>query len=378
MSRKQVERHLPPIEDTFTNFGGFAPNASRQAMLLRTLREATQRLRGKDSIPFYSMREIAHYFGVPLRTVAIVYENLELEGLLNRIRGSKTMLVGTSIAPSKPVRALIGIPLWLHAVVVSPYSRLLHWELEERLRHCGFVADIIFFRGDEVNRPEFAERLLQHNLNYIIWHTPHPLSSHVILSLKDSGVKQILIHPSDNFSSLSLPTYYQDWKSAYRQMSSDWRANGIKTVLVPEPTYMPSQRAMKSFAATVGTRDLDVRFIEGSAADLHKAALKQPENSTVVAFLDQLGADTICNEEPVIIEQILQHCRVAFCRGPLRVPYFHHRKAQADLVRFSAREIAEKIVNDIRDNKIPGEGPIHTFKAMYEPQAAFGSNSENL
>lgn len=377
MARKQVERTLPPIDSFFDSFRGFDPKASRQTALLKELRGAAKKLRSKNTRPFYAMRDVAKHFGVPLRTVAIAYEELELEGLLNRIRGSKTMLVGKTESPRKPVRALIGIPLWLHAIVVSPYSRLLHWELEDRLRHCGFVADIIFFRGDEVSKPEFADRLLQHNLDYIIWHTPHPSASQVILSLKDSGVRQIIIQPADNPISLALPTYFQDWQTAYKLMAADWHKHGIKTVLLFEPVYVPSQKAMKSFDATLRAAGLEVKTVKGTAAGLRDAALALPGPSTIVAFLDQLGADTICNEEPVVIEEILHHCRMAFCRGPLRVPYFQHRKAFADLVRFSAQEIAEKIVHDIRDSAIPGEGCVHTFHALYEPQAPFAM-TENL
>lgn len=373
MARTQVERSLPSITSTFRMFQGFNSSTSRQAALLKELRSAAKKLRLKDARPFFSMRDVGAHFEVPLRTVAIAYEQLELEGLLNRIRGSKTMLMGKALSPRKPVRALIGIPLWLHAVVVSPYSRLLHVELEDRLRRCGFVADIIFFRGNEVASPEFANRLLQHNLDYILWHTPHPSASQVILSLKDSGVRQIIIQPADNPISRALPTYFQDWQAAYKLMATDWRKHAIKTVLLSEPIYLPSKKAMKSFEATLRSEGIDMRIVAGTADQLRRTALSLSGSSTVVAFLDQLGADTICNEEPVLIAQILKHCRVAFCRGPLRVPYFQHRNVCADLVRFSAPEIAEKVVRDIQDGKILAGGHMHTFQAHYEPQVPFAS-----
>ncbi len=378
MARKQVERSLPPVEKTFVAFAGFDPKTSRQGVILHELRVAAKKLRGTTSRPFYAMRDIAQYFEVPLRTVAVAYEELELEGLLNRIRGSKTLLIGKTISPRKPVRAVVGIPLWLHSIVVSPYTRLLHVELEERLRRCGFVADIIFFRDNERSKPEFAERLLQHKLDFVIWHTPHASDAQVLLFLKDSGVQQILIQTVENPISLALPSYFLNWQVGYQAMMDNWLAQGIKTVLLPEPAYVRSQKAMHGFASMLTNCGLDVRFIKGQPVALRNAALKLRGDSTVVAFLDQLGADAFCNEEPVLIEEILKHCRLAFCRGPLRIPYFRHRDAAADVVGFSAHETAERIVNDLRDGHILGDGRNNVFEAHYTPQVSFSTNIEIL
>lgn len=378
MARKQVERSLPPVNVAFKSFRGFPAKASRQLLLLNELRGVAKKLRTKGSRPFYAMRAVALYFKVPLRTVAIAYEHLELEGILNRIRGSKTLLAGKNPSPSKPVRAVIGIPVWLHAIVVSPYSRALHWELEERLRHYGYVADIIFFRGDEVSRPDFAERLLNHNLDYLIWHTPHPLANQVLLSLKDHGVRQILVQPADNPSSLPMATYFQDWQHGYKLMAAEWKKLGIQTIIVPEPSYLPSKKALKSFSMILTANRLQVLMVRSSAGDIHHAAMNLPRKSYVVAFLDQLGAETICNEEPVIIEEILAHGRLAFCRGPIRAPYFLHREAAADLVRFSPGEIASRLADDIRNNNLPTETSSHTFRPVYENQVSFRTNVEIL
>lgn len=366
MARKQVERTLPALSEAFASFCEFPPGISHQSALLKELRSAARQFRTKDSRPFYAMREVARFFHVPLRTVAIAYEQLELEGLLNRIRGSRTMLVGKTRSPRKPVRGIVGIPLWLHAFVVSPYSRYLHWELEERLRQCGFVADIVFFRGDEVAQAHFTERLLEHNLDYIIWHTPHPRAQQTLLSLKDSGVHQIIVQPADNPTSMPLPTYFQDWRSGYQQMGAHWASSGIRIVLTPKPVYLPSLRALKSFTATLEAAGLEVQLVEPSAEALLRAAQDLPQQDCGVAFLDQLGADTICNENPVEIEKLLEFCRVAFCRGPIHTPYFRHRDAKVDLVRFSPEEAANRIVNDLRDNKIPHPGETPTFHAIYE------------
>jgi hypothetical protein len=377
MARKQVDRTLPPLETLCDAFQGFPPEANRQALILAELRQLAKKLRRKETQPFYAMRDVAAFYKVPLRSVAIAYERLELEGILNRIRGSKTMLAGKTISPSKPVRAVIGIPLWLHAIVVSPYSRQFHIELEGRLRNCGFVADIIFFRGTEVTSPDFAARLLHHNLDYVIWHTPHPLINQVLLSLKDSGVRQILIQPADNPLSLELPTYLQDWQSGYKQMAANWHEAGIRHLITPKPVYLPSQKAMRAFAAIMSAHGLKVDYVADNAPALRDAALRHKGSTCGVAFLDQLGADAICNGDPTVVEEIMAHCRVAFCRGPIRVPYFSQRDATADQVFFSASDTAARLANDLRDNNLPS-GKTATFQAQFQQNVPFRNHSDVL
>lgn len=378
MARKKIQRSLPAVKSLFKSFKGFPAKSSRQLLLLNELRSAAKALRTKSPRPFYAMREISLHFKVPLRTVAIAYEQLELEGILNRIRGSKTLLAGKSLSPRKPVRAVVGIPVSFHAIVVSPYSRALHLELEERLRNYGYVADIIFFRDDEVANPDFAERLQNHNLDYLIWHTPHSQANQVLLSLKDHGVRQILVQSIDNPNSLPVTTYFQDWQHGYKLMAEEWKKLGILTVIVPEPSYLSSKRALKSFSLVMTAARLRVIMVKNSAQDILHAAMKMPRKSYGVAFLDQMDAEIICNQEPVIVDRILKHGRLAFCRGPIRAPYFIRRDAAVDLVRFLPSEIAARLADGIRNYSPPSETPGHTFHSVYENQVSFRNNVEIL
>jgi len=378
MARKQVSRNLPPLEQFASRLTDTPSETSKQLAIETELLKVARRLRKQESRPFYPMRQVADYFSVPLRTVALAYLGLEKKGFLNCIRGSQTLLVGKKLAPRSAIRGVVGIPLWLHAFVVSPYSRLFNIELEERLRENGFVADIIFFHGDEVKENDFAQRLLNHNLDQVIWHTPHPLALNILLSLKDHGIRQVIIQPSDSASAIPVPTYLQDWQGAYREMAQVWRANGISRVLVPDPDYLPSKRAVKSFLAILARHGLETEVVGSNARLLRdKLAPLRKKSNVVIAFVDQLGADTICNEEPVILSDILESSRVAFCRGPIRLPYFNNRPAQVDLVRFSPLEIADRLVNDlVRDPN--AQGTIHTFEARFEAQVTLNKYAEML
>ena len=378
MARKPVPRDLPPSAELLGDFSGFDETLSKQAALTTHLRKIALRLQGAGARPFYSMREVVKQFRLPLRTVALAYEALEHEGLLNRRRSSHTLLVGKKISPRKQVRAVVGIPVWLHAMVVSPYSRNFHVEIENLLRQHGFVADLIFFRGDEVSSPDFAQRLIQHNLDFVLWHTPHPHAIDVLRTLRDHGVRQIIVQPIDSQLSIELPGYLQDWPGAYRAMARAWREAGIRAVLVPDPVYLPSRRAKTSFANIFAEHGIDFRYVSPDATALLEQVSSHRPGSVGVAFFDQEGADTICNEEPVLIEELIRRCRVAFCRGPIRMPYFHHRDARIDIVRFSATEIASRIASDLRETLSAGQQVLHIFQASYLPQVSFRASAELL
>ncbi|MDR2673576.1 MAG: hypothetical protein LBC18_01575 [Opitutaceae bacterium] len=367
MARKQVTRDLPSLQVHVDEFCALPDDANRQAAILDHLRKAALKMQKDESQPFYSMRQIAALFKLPLRTVAIAYEQLEKEGVLNRIRGSKTVLEGRASLSRDPVRAIVGLPIWLHAIVVSPYSRMLYIELEERLRSHGFVADIIFFRDKEATSTDFPKRLLQHRLDYVIWHTPHPLANQTLLSLKDHGIKQILVHPSDNPTSINLPMYLQDWQRAYAELAATWQEAGIRQVIVPEPLYLPSKRALRTFSATLEARGLKVSLVDGDARTLAKQAGQHAAGRCAVAFIDQLGAEAICNEESVVIEQLLKTTRMAFCRGPIRMPYFHNRKVAVDVIGFSPVEVAQRVVGDLRWGIPPPGKQTPAFTATFRP-----------
>jgi hypothetical protein len=299
--------------------------------------------------------------------------------LLTRIRGSQTLLVGKVISPRSPVRAIVGIPIWLHALVVSPYSRALHIEMEEKLRESGFVADFIFFRGDEIQEPSFVTRLLHHNLDQVVWHTPHPLATNVLLSLKDHGIRQVTIQSTESRTSIPIPTYLMDWQPAYRELAKRWFDEGIRKVIVPDPVYLPSKRALKAFLSTLTKSGLEYVVVDGDPKLLQHAALSdKKQESTAIAFMDQQGADAICNEEPVILEELSRTCRIAFCRGPIRLPYFNHRPVPVDIVRFSPVEIADRIVHDLIQGTTITEGVIHVFQASYQAQIALNTQNEAL
>ncbi len=146
MARTKVIRGLPGLHEVLPKSDAAAPEQSVQAFLLESLRQ--DRAKSPDrQAPRLLFHAGGHKsFGAPLRTVALVYGALEKEGILSRIRGSQTMLNGKENTRRYSIRGIIGIPIWIKMMALSPYSQSLNMLLEERIRLSGFIADLIFIR----------------------------------------------------------------------------------------------------------------------------------------------------------------------------------------------------------------------------------------
>src|SRR5216684_9266696 len=90
--------------------------ASRTELMLKLLRQNAKKFRKEEAAPFYSIRAVATRFRMPTTTIFRLYQQLESEGLLQTIWGSKTMLQpDTSATPSKA--QILSIP-----VSVAPFA----------------------------------------------------------------------------------------------------------------------------------------------------------------------------------------------------------------------------------------------------------------
>jgi hypothetical protein len=72
---------------------------------------------------------------------------------------------------------------------------------------------------------------------------------------------------------------------------------------------------MQSFTTILGKRGPKIKLMPGAAQKIFDEVKQHPPRRCAVAFFDQLGAETICNGEPVIMEHVLKQARLAFCRG---------------------------------------------------------------
>src|SRR5690349_19085993 len=89
MPRARISADLGPLPRGSTLSGYNRTENLRQ--LLRSLALKNQR---EQPRVFYSLREVATKLRVPISAVAKIYREMEQEGLLSRVRSSKTILNG--------------------------------------------------------------------------------------------------------------------------------------------------------------------------------------------------------------------------------------------------------------------------------------------
>ena len=374
MARHNTIRNLPQLKEVIPHFNGLSKGQTHYRSILEMLRGLCENLRKDTPQTFYSMRDVAVFFDVQLRTIAVVYESLEQEGLLNRIRGSRTLLSGKKNAPIHSIRGVVGLPIWLDMLVASSFTRHVNMDLEERLRLRGFVADLIFHvTKQEENHADFAERLLKHQLDIVIWQNPGPRCHQNILTLQDHGVRIVVIQTTEAKTNLPAVTYIQDWKPAYVELGKHWREGKIGTVLLPinlqNIAYDAELKIFKSIMAGAGLA------VEPCSDDpmevLRKSKAASRKQKVAIGFLDLPTADRFCNHEPLITEKLAQTASLAFCRGALRSPYLQDRGIRPDIVGFSPNETAEKIVEDIQILPSLKNGIRHTFEAHFWKKTDF-------
>ena len=371
MARRAIIKDLPPLSELLKAYQALLPGRSRQQALTMAIRNIALSLQQDEPLIFYSIREIASGLSAPLRTTALAYEALDMEGLLHRMRGSYTLLLGKQAATRRPVNGVVGLPIWHTAMVTSPLEAVYQREMDEQLRSYGFVVDSIFFHTGEECEPNFATRLLRHHLDTLIWHSPHPLSSHVLLSLREHGVRLVLIQAQESRLSIPARTHLCDWQTAYHEMAANWRASGIMRVIIPRTTYLPSQRAIKGLLPILEAFGLETALIEPeqkALAEFFKDSDPQKSKTDALAFVDLSTADKLCNGYPDSIEKIAMHTRLAFCRGPVRIPRLATKRIRVDVVQLDPVSLVRSVVEDLRDPEQTHEGPRHTFAAKYSPQ----------
>jgi hypothetical protein len=113
--------------------------------LVGILRDVAVKNQQEQPSAFHSVRDVATHFRVPVSTVSRVYRTLEQEGLLSRVRGSKTLLQGLHFGRQLKVRAFVGFPASVSRFVTLQGYRTFLIRIRHELRLRGFAAATAFF-----------------------------------------------------------------------------------------------------------------------------------------------------------------------------------------------------------------------------------------
>lgn len=358
MARKKVVRRLPQLP----KIPALKPNEHKAERLLEIMRHVAVAAQEERPRTFYSMREVASKFRVPISTVAHTYQRLEQEGLLTRIRGSKTTLRGLKYDRKLSVRAFVGLPTTISKYVTVQDYRMFLMCVRRQLRVNGFAAAMLDIECHEAD--DFAERVRKYEIDTIIWFQPGRLAKQAVLRLNDLGLRIVGVSHGGR---PSLPCHYQVRReTAIRNILRSWRAEaGLKSVIVVSGQARDTLVDQVRFEEILSEEEFKSEFQSASSESISKVlkSLSQKDNVGIV-FLSS-AAPMFAFRSPETMTAILQKRRVALIEGPVNMPFARIPDVNVDLVLVDWQSIAEKIVNDL----IAQEGRDGEHRVVFEAEA---------
>ncbi len=364
MRQFRLSHELPELTGALITVRSSAADRTKSEHVLDALRQLGDRCRGDKPLPFYPVREVAECFGVPVSLVARVYRQLEAEGLLLRIRSVGTMLQPKRRQPRQAIRGVVGLPVWQYGHSQMPDWQIFFRTLAERLRIRHFLADFVFYRAGEEFTSALEDRLLDYHLDHLVWFKPLGAGRELMRTLADKGVRIAVVTEGQ----LAFPgrRYIISWDRALRRGVAQWKARGIRRVLVcraldPVPYDATDPEALLEAAGMACEQHPQ----PGTSVTIAPAAL---DRRTAVLIWDNLfctasdtlfaaGTAALLKEHPVICT--------------------HHLNTWPDLVAgvrsdfaiLNWTEIADRVADDIARGQLTEHREPVTFQARWHPQA---------
>src|SRR5688572_26900057 len=342
MARKKVTRALAPLP---------SPRHLEKAhhkteTLTAILRDVAVKNQQEQPRAFHSVRAVAAHFKVPVSTVSRAYRQLELEGLISRVRGSKTVLQGLNFDRQLKVRAFVGFPTSLSAFVTLQDYRTFFIRIRRELRLRGFAAATAFFEPEEAGTDALSKRFKAYEVDTVIWFQPVKEARTTALHLADMGIRLIGI---GNDASSAIPIRYQVRRqSAIRTLLTNWKAQGPERVVLVESKDQRASAVREALPAIFD--ELEIRWsvatYKGQRSEAFLRELQRKKADGII-FSSSALASKFCFRAPGAVADLLQSHRVAFLNGPVSMPFARVPEIKVDLVMVDWQEVARTIVDDL-------------------------------
>ncbi len=340
--RTKVSRDLGPLPH------GLALSSahSKTEGLLQVLRSLALKNQREQPRVFYSLREVAKRFRMPVSTVAKIYRDMEHEGLLSRVRGSKTVLNGLRYNRRR-VRAFVGLPALLANFVAIPDYRRFFICIRRQLWLRGFASTMVFFRPEEAADGTLRDRLKEHEVDAVIWLFPGQSTKESILRLVDMGVRVVGV---SSVGTPNLPSRYFLWRErAIATLVGDWQdgTSSIHITVIDSKEYrsVVTEEVLRVTLQNIGIEPNIRTFTDGDSSVFLRdlCCIKTDGIIFPVAGL----ASMFAFQRPAEITDLLRAQRVAFIDGPIDIPFVDLPDVSIDVVTFDWQAVAESIVNEL-------------------------------
>jgi hypothetical protein len=374
MARKKVPRNLGRLPHRIALRG--ADHISDR--LLEILRGAAVKNQQEQPQSFYSVREVAQQFRVPIATVARVYRHLENEGLLSRVRSSKTILQGLHYDRRLSVRAFVGLPASLSAFLTIQDYRMFFIRIRRELRLRGFATAMLFFQPEEIKTMVLSDRLKRYEVDTVIWFLPPPVIGGTALCLTDAGIRLLAVtqgEPSD------IPCrYIIRREQAIKALLSEWKSkyfvSKIAVVVSNAQRSLTNEEILRSAIEQLQL-DSVIMSYKGGGSGSFLSTLRRSKADGLV-FSSSALPSRLCFRRPTAVTNLLRSKRVAFLEGPVNMPFARLPDDDVDLVTVDWQVVAEQIVDDLISQRAFRKSASTVFEAQSHLRVPLSRFAQNL
>jgi hypothetical protein len=374
MPRTKILRDLEPLPR------GSAMKGTRNKTdsLLKILRSSAIKSQREQPRVFYSLREVAKQFKVPVSAVTRIYHHMEQEGLLSRVRGSKTVLNGLRNNRQLSVRSFIGLPaLMSHFIAIQDY-RSFFICIRRELWLRGFATTMFFFRPNEAADGTLSEQLKRYEVDSVIWLQPGRSARETLLRLSDMGIRVISI---SQVGTPSMPSRYHVWKErAIETLLKDWKSrHSVRKITVVDSKDYRSVVTEEVLRVTLQNLEIEavIRTFQSEDSSVFLRDLCRIKTDGIIFPASGL-ASMFAFRSPDQLGDLLRAQRVAFVDGPIDMPFTKIPDAPVDLVTVNWCIVAESIVNDLITREAFERNRYTTFEAEAQLRVPLSSFCDEI
>jgi hypothetical protein len=314
--------------------------------LLEILRRVALTNQTEQPQPFYSLRQIATHFRVPISSVSRVYRRLEQEGLLSSIRASKTILQGSHYDRRLSVRAFIGLPASLSKFVTLQDYRVFFMRTRRELRIRGFATAMVFFEGDEAATANYAERLKSYEVDTILWFRPQAGARHTLLRLADWGIRVVGV--TEERSPPVFCRYRIRRATAITRLLQHWQVEVGQPITVVQSESPSGGNGEDKLLSTFDELSIPyhVAAFQSRNAEGFIRGLSARKTGGIIFGSSRLSS-LLCFRVPEAMTELLRRRPVAFLNGPVNMPFTRVPNVEVDLITIDWDSFAKTLVNDL-------------------------------
>ncbi|HEV2806739.1 MAG TPA: hypothetical protein VGW57_17580 [Chthoniobacterales bacterium] len=374
MPRKKIARLLPPLP-LRSRLDEAAHKTERLTQILRRVAIKNQRDQPRA---FYSVREIAQAYRVPLSTVSQVYRHLEQEGLITRVRSSRTLLEGRQFDRQVGVRTFVGLPASLSAFVTIQAYRMFFIRIRRELRLRGFATTMVFWEKRETGARDFAERLKAYQVDTVIWFQPPAFARELSEQLADLGIRVIGV-AHEGVPSISC-RYIVRRDQAIRRLILEWKERqGITDITAVRWKHRRTSTVEEALLGAVDELDVKTHFVELQDQPSYQflASLQKTKTGGII-FASAEVASKLAFRAPKALSNLLHAHHVAFLNGPITMPFAKVPEARVDLVLVDWQAVTEQIVDDLITQEAFRTSLATTFEAQAELRVPLSDFAQDI